>query len=307
MITAHPAVAALVKRALFSAGHYPRRLQRDAFPGVAVLCYHAVRTDDQPAGTMHFEDLHVRASELDGHCRLVRDTCQPISLDQWRAARAGTQSLPPRPVLFTFDDGYRSLFTVARPILERYRIPAVAFVCSHPAESRRLLWYDAVARERGEAAAERAKTLSFAEWQVLAATLDRPAAVGDPHAPLTPEQIRELSIGAIEIGGHTARHPILARAPLAEQRAEIVADKAALEKWTGRPVRAFAYPNGRPGVDYAPATVRLLEESGFDFAFTTRAGFAAAVDRSLECSRFLMLAGVAPAELAHRLSYSWRR
>jgi peptidoglycan/xylan/chitin deacetylase (PgdA/CDA1 family) len=307
VIDVHPAVATLVKRTLLSAGHYPRRLRRDAFPGVAVLCYHAVRADDQPAGTMHFEDLHVRASELEGHCRLVRDTCQPISLDQWRAVRAGAERLPPRPVLFTFDDGYRSVFTVARPILERHRIPAVAFVCSDPVESRRLLWYDAMARDRGEAAAERAKTLSFAQWQALAGSLERSAPADDPHALLTPEQIAALAAGSMEIGGHTARHPILARAPLSEQRAEIISNRTTLETWTGRPVRAFAYPNGRPGIDYTRDTVDLLDESGFDFAFTTRAGFAAAADRRLECARFLMLAGVFPAELAHRLAYSWRR
>jgi len=307
MIGVHPRAAMLVKRALLSAGHYSRRLQRDTFPGVAVLCYHAVRGDEEPAGTMLFEDLHVRASELEGHCRLVRDTCQPISLDRWRAARAGAEPMPPRPVLFTFDDGYRSLFTIARPILERYGIPAVAFVCSDPVQSQSLFWYDALAGELGEAAVAHVKALPFEKWQALTGILDRRAAAGDPHAPLTPEQIGELSAGAMEIGGHTARHPILARAPLAEQRAEILSNRTALEAWTGRPVRAFAYPNGQPGVDYTPDTVRLLGESGFDFAFSTRAGFAAPTDRALECSRFLIVAGVEPAELAHRLAYSWPR
>jgi peptidoglycan/xylan/chitin deacetylase (PgdA/CDA1 family) len=303
----NPALAALVKRTLLGAGHYPRRLRRDAFPGVAVLCYHAIRADDWPPGMMQFEDLHVRAGELESHCRLVRDTCHPISLDQWRAARAGGPALPPRPVLFTFDDGYRSVFTVARPILARYQIPAVAFVCSDPVEPQHLLWYDAVAREHGEAAAERIKTLPFAQWQAQAAGLRRPAGAADPHAPLTRAQIRALADGAMEIGGHTAGHPILARAPASEQRAEILRNKAALESWIGRPVRAFAYPNGRPGLDYTSETVDLIEESGFDFAFTTHAGFSTPAERWLECSRFVMVAGIEPAELGHRLSYSWRR
>jgi hypothetical protein len=71
-------------------------------------------------------------------------------------------------------------------------------------------------------------------------------------------------------------------------------------------VRAFAYPNGRPAVDYTPETVELVEASGFDFAFSAHHGFATSKEGPLERSRFLMLAGVSAAELAHRLSYSWR-
>ena len=71
-------------------------------------------------------------------------------------------------------------------------------------------------------------------------------------------------------------------------------------------MRAFAYPNGRPELDYTRDTTRLLDEQGFDFAFTTRPGFASAVEPRLERSRFLMLASTSAPELAHRLAYSWR-
>ena len=79
-----------------------------------------------------------------------------------------------------------------------------------------------------------------------------------------------------------------------------------LEAWTGRPVRAFAYPNGESATDYTPETVKLVEESGFDFGFTTRPGFATPYEPALEHSRFVMLRGVSAAELGHRLAHSWR-
>ena len=109
--------APLVKRGLLGLGHYRRALRRSRFPGVAVLGYHGLRADDWPEGSMAFENLHVRASTFDAHCRVIRDTCDPISLDDWRAAIAGTAPLPPRPVLITFDDGYRSVFTIGAPVL----------------------------------------------------------------------------------------------------------------------------------------------------------------------------------------------
>jgi len=301
------ALASLAKSALLTSGHYGRRLRRDTFPGVAVLGYHGVRADDWPAGTMTFEGLHVRAGELDAHCRLVRATCHPISLAQWCRARAGGPSLPPRPVLFTFDDGYRTVFTLARPILERYSIPAVVLVCTDPVDQRRLLWYDAAARARGEDDVERIKTLPFEEWEALQVAWSWPADEADPMAPLTVAEVRALAeTPGIEIGAHTAGHPILARGSMEQQCAQIARSKTRLEDWIGRPVTAFAYPNGRPGQDYSADTVALVKENGFETAFTTRTGFATPDEEPLEYSRFLMLAGVSAAELAHRLCYSWR-
>ncbi len=105
--------AAAVKQSASAAGWYRRRLSRDTFPGVAVLCYHGV-LPARPTGTMPFEGLHVTAADLNEHCAVIRDTCHPISLDEWRGALAGRGALPARPILLTFDDGYRNVYTTAR-------------------------------------------------------------------------------------------------------------------------------------------------------------------------------------------------
>jgi peptidoglycan/xylan/chitin deacetylase (PgdA/CDA1 family) len=211
-------------------------------------------------------------------------------------------------VLVTFDDGYRSVATVAAPILERYRIPAAFFVCTSSIAERRLLWYDAVARRGAEADAERVKGLPFADWRRL--DLDARTTVGDddPLAPMTLQDVQALAARPwFEFGSHTASHPILAAAPVSAQRDEIETSLRALETWTGKPVTALAYPNGQPGVDYTDDTIALLRAAGVDVAFTTRAGFAGAAEAALEQPRFLMLAGISQSELAHRLAYSWRR
>ena len=81
--------------------------------------------------------------------------------------------------------------------------------------------------------------------------------------------MRSPRIAGIEIGGHTVWHPILSRAPRDTQRDEIAHNLLALAEWTDRPVRAFAYPNGRPGMDYNADTMAILRECGVDVAFTT--------------------------------------
>lgn len=296
-----------VKRALLAGGHYRRRLQARRLPGVAVLCYHGVRGGGVDASAVPFGALHVTADELDAHCRVVRELCDPISLVDWRRALAGTGTLPRRPVLFTFDDGYQSVLSLARPILRRHGIPAVFFLCSGPIAGRGPLWYDAVARAHGDAEVERLKSAPYGDWQALAGLWGRPTAADDLLRPVTPDELRQLATEeGVEIGAHTTNHPILARAPADVQREEIVACKTQLEAWGGRPVAAFAYPNGRPRLDYTDETVALVREAGFDFGFTTQSGFATAGEPPLERSRFVMLAGIEPAELAHRIAYGWQ-
>jgi peptidoglycan/xylan/chitin deacetylase (PgdA/CDA1 family) len=297
-----------IKRGALAAGHYARALRRSSFPGVAVLNYHGLRPDASRAGSLPFENLHVQASTFASHCRMLRDTCEPISLDTWRGAIAGSRRLPPRAALVTFDDGYRSVLTIALPILAQYGVPAVVFACSAPISERRMLWFDHVAARDGEAAVAAWKSRSYPEWRRECADAAPIVADDHPCALMTPSDIARLSQhDGIEIGAHTARHPILARAMPAEQREEIVSNRDALTEWTGRPIRAFAYPNGRPGVDYTAETIAAVRDAGFDMAFTTNPSFATAADAPLERSRFLIVSEVSASELAHRLAYAWPR
>lgn len=300
--------AQLTKHCLLSLGHYARRLRRTPFPGVAVLCYHGVRGGPSRGPKSPLDGLHVTVEELEAQCCVIRALCTPISLADWRLSCRGEAQLPERSVLLTFDDGYRSFLTRALPILRRYRIPAVTFVCTEPAERRSLAWHDAVARRFGQDEVDRLKRSAEAEWRTVVQRLLQSVVDDDPEAMLCARDIRALAdMPGVEVGAHTASHIILANADLALQRAEILQSKLRLESWTGRPVVAFAYPNGLPGKDYTPESVQLVRQLGFDFGFTTVPGFATERLPSLECPRFTMLSGVPASELAHRLAYSWPR
>ena len=48
-----------------------------------------------------------------------------VDVDDVLADRAGRRPLPDKPVLVTFDDGYRSMYANAYPVLKEMRIPAV--------------------------------------------------------------------------------------------------------------------------------------------------------------------------------------
>jgi peptidoglycan/xylan/chitin deacetylase (PgdA/CDA1 family) len=91
---------------------------------------------------------------------------------------------------------------------------------------------------------------------------------------MTRDQLRGLHRAGVEIGGHTITHPILTSISDEDARREISAGKAELEAIIGAPVKLFAFPNGKPNVDYARRHVEMVREAGFDAAFSTVWGAA---------------------------------
>lgn len=61
---------------------------------------------------------------------LAKNGFHPITLDQFHAAKFNHASLPSRPIIITFDDGYVSNFTNAYPVLQQYGFHATIFMVS---------------------------------------------------------------------------------------------------------------------------------------------------------------------------------
>jgi len=99
---------------------------------------------------------------------------------------------------------------------------------------------------------------------------------GGPHPSpmLTTAQVRQLRDAGVEIGAHTATHPILTTIGSAEAREEMAQSKEVLEEILRERVGVFAYPNGRPGRDYDACHVTLARDLGFTAAVSTAWGAA---------------------------------
>jgi len=103
--------------------------------GIPVLMYHSVGTEKNNDAVITRE----RFSEQMNYLR--QNQYQPISLDELEAYLGGSGKLPTKPVVLTFDDGYRDTYEVVFPILKQHGFKSVLFI---PATfvGNRLTWQE---------------------------------------------------------------------------------------------------------------------------------------------------------------------
>ncbi len=224
--------------------------------------------------------------------------------------------LPPRTVCVTFDDGYADNATVALPVLKRFNIPATIFVTTGYLDGGRM-WNDTVIEAMRIATGPKVDltAIGLGTYEVSDIESRRMAAEDIirqiKHLPkdaraeavaaiasidmngelptdlmLTSEQLLTLSENGVDIGAHTVTHPILTTLDIAHSKDEILGSKQYLEKITGKVVKHFAYPNGRPDVDYKLEHRDLAEIIGFDSAVTTSWGAASQDSDRWQLPRF---------------------
>jgi peptidoglycan/xylan/chitin deacetylase (PgdA/CDA1 family) len=140
------------------------------------------------------------------------------------------QSALKRPLLFTFDDGRESNYTVAAPLLESFGGRGVFFVVPAFAEcpaNESLAFYRSRINPNSRRGDEK-----WEDWK-----------------PMNPTQIGDLAARGHAIGNHTLTHQRLAGLSPEALEHEIGDSARKLASWTGRPVDAFAWTFGWDAID----------------------------------------------------------
>lgn len=82
---------------------------------VPILMYHVIAA---PLAHAPYPGLYVPPAEFDAQMHaLAASGFHAVTLDEVEAAWNGTATLPPKPIVLTFDNGYRSQLTRALPVL----------------------------------------------------------------------------------------------------------------------------------------------------------------------------------------------
>lgn len=258
------------------------------------------------------------AAQFDAICRWMRDWFKVLPLNE-AVPMLRDGRLPARAAAITFDDGYADNHDVALPVLQRNRLSATVFVSPGYLDGG-VMFNDSVLeslrRAPGSTLDLRQTVLgdlgvcSVASLDarrqlvgsLLPALKKAPLAVRDEFCAqlqsaakvakrpdslmMTSGQVAALHRAGVEIGAHTMAHPILAELDLAAATSEIQESRRVLQGITGARINLFAYPNGKPDVDYLKSTVGIVKQAGFDAAFSTAWGVANGQSDPFQLPRF---------------------
>ena len=92
---------------------------------ITIFCYHDVT--NQPSNFSIENNLHVSNNVFEYQVEFIKKNFSVIEPKQ-----LSNNNLPINPALVTFDDGFKSFFTNALPILEKHKIPVIIFLNMGP-------------------------------------------------------------------------------------------------------------------------------------------------------------------------------
>lgn len=276
---------------------------------LSVLIFHRVLARPDPL----FPD-EMDAARFDQLCGWLKSWFNVLPLDQ-AVASLQSGSLPARAACITFDDGYADNHAVALPILRRHGLCATFFIATGFLDGGRM-WNDTIIEtiracpqatldldalglgrhavasidEKRAAITAVIDSIKYRPVAERVAVTEQLAALARVQPPqdlmMSSQAVREMRQAGMQIGAHTVSHPILARLTTDQVRDEIGQSKLFLERLLGERVGLFAYPNGKPGVDYHADSVAVARELGFDAAVSTHWGAARSATDMFQIPRF---------------------
>jgi peptidoglycan/xylan/chitin deacetylase (PgdA/CDA1 family) len=228
---------------------------------VPILMYHQVSPSPHPAFRRYTVTLREFTRQMQW---LATFGYRAIDMDSLVRARLGQGSLPKRPVLITFDDGFRECADHAVPVLRAHGLTAVFYL---------------VTGLMGETS----------RWLLPELGLELPLMSWDTARALVAE--------GFQCGAHTVTHPRLASLDPARCRAELTHARSRLETELGRTVVHLAYPYG----SHDHAVQVIAAEAGYVTACSTRAGLSAVEDDLLALHRVTIYGHDSLLDFASRL------
>jgi peptidoglycan/xylan/chitin deacetylase (PgdA/CDA1 family) len=241
---------------------------------VPILMYHHVAPEWHPA----FRKYTVTPGQFAEQLRWLRSRGYE-SVDLGRVARwiVGSEELPARAVVVTFDDGFSEAVAHAVPLLKAHGFSATFFVVAGLVGTTS----DWLVGERGFA-------LPLADWETL----------------------RAIQADGFAVGSHAMTHPRLATLAADACRAELNDARAVIARHVGGAAAHLAYPFGNwdDGVRACAREAGYVTACTTDIGLTTRAANALSLPRvpvlgteTLRLFAWRLRLAHAPRDLASRL------
>ena len=229
----------------------------DGYQTVPILCYHQFTTGRSTDLMIMPRESFIAQMEY-----LKNNNYNVITLADLEGFLKASRPIPPRSVVITVDDGFRSAYDIAFPILKSYGFRATFFLYTDFLGGGRSLTWDAINEMRAS---------GMIDIQSHSKS----------HASFTPAE------------GETEQSP----AYTARLRTEIEPPQAALERQLGTSVNKLAYPYG----DTSRLAVQLLNERKYTVAVTVERGANASFSHPLLLRRDMVFGNATIADFQRYL------
>jgi poly-beta-1,6-N-acetyl-D-glucosamine N-deacetylase len=204
---------------------------------------------------------------FESHIIYLKKNYNIIGLKELEFYQESSCIIPNESLLITFDDGDKSIFTKALPILKKHNVPAICFIITELIDTDKPFWWDEIeyylGKEKGNEKVWEIKT-----WPNIERVNFLKELRGNSnykrlsHIQLTTSQINVLECQGIAIANHSHTHPMFDRCSDEELEQEIIESKIILSSLKSHP-NIFAYPNG----NYSDNSEKILNKNRIKLAF----------------------------------------
>jgi len=205
-----------------------------------IFCYHLLVDKIRYPGT------EITPAAFEAQMKELKDRgITVISMQDLLAWKRGEKSIPPRCAVITFDDGYKSQYEVAWPIMKKYGYPFTMFIYTEGVRGGALGGGGAIT------------------WEQLADMRDNGVDI-EAHSA-THQDLREgHAITLAGQGGKKTRTKLTGAAYEQWVQNEVVGCKQLLEQRLGIKINCFAVPFG----NYNEHVKELARNAGYEAMFT---------------------------------------
>jgi poly-beta-1,6-N-acetyl-D-glucosamine N-deacetylase len=202
-----------------------------------------------------------------GHLNYLRSNYSIIDLNTLKEHLENDKILPKYPLLITFDDGYKNIFTNAVPELIEKKIPACIFIITSYVNSNLEFWWkNSLAYYNEISTTSKAAVLKNLHLKKISNherinLLNRIPKI--PKEQITSTSFKELEKYNISLCNHTHTHPILDKCSQKEILQEIKLAQECFDFWKISGQNIFAYPNGNWTVEIE----KILNKNKINLAF----------------------------------------
>ena len=192
------------------------------FTGLTVLCF---SQKSKKTGVLLFHRIskNYPKSLSQVSVKQFEKFCKEIALSQKKTVNFSDFSMENNDICIVFDDGDKSIYDFAFPVLKKYNLTATIFIASGIIANK--------------------KITDFYNTKNM----------------MTAENIKEMSDNGFEIASHSAVHLDLTLLDENDLRKELLNSKKELEKLTGKSVPALSFPYG----SWNEKAITIAEECGY--------------------------------------------